>query len=108
MGGVDKSGMMLALYRTRFRTRKWCQRIATQLFSQACVNWWIIHRSLHETVTSLTYIEFLQKICQCFMDGLRTVDSDDDEDLVFQTQPKEKSVRTQDIPLVLRYDKYDH
>ena len=42
------------------------------------------------------------------MGGLRTVDSDNDEDFVFQTQPKEKRVRTQDIPLLLRYDKYDH
>ena len=86
MGGVDKSDMMLALYRTRYWTRKWYQRIVTQLFSQACVNSWVIHRSLHETVaTSLTYIEFLQKKCQCLMSKQRTVDSDDEEDLLFDS-----------------------
>ena len=63
MGGIDKSDMMLALYRTRFRTRKWYQWIATQLFSQACVNSWIIHRSLHVANNGLTYLEFLLNIC---------------------------------------------
>ena len=37
MGGVDKSDMMLALYRTKYRSRKWNQRIALHLISQCAV-----------------------------------------------------------------------
>ena len=108
MGGVDKSDMMLALYRTKFKSLKWYQRLATHLFSQACVNAWAIHRSLHPNVaTSQTYIEFLLNICRCLLGNLRSADSDD-EDLLFQTQPKERRVTSKDVPMSLRYDRYDH
>ena len=42
MGGVDKADMLLALYRTKYRSRKWYQRIAFHLISQCAVNAWII------------------------------------------------------------------
>ena len=38
MGGVDKADMLLSLYRTRYRSRKWYHRIAFHLFSLAAVN----------------------------------------------------------------------
>lgn len=60
MGGVDKSDMMLALYRTKYRSRKWYQRIAFHLISQCAVNTWIIYR---EIGGADSYLKFLSEIC---------------------------------------------
>ena len=98
------------IYRTRFRTRKWYQRSVTQFFTQACVNPWMVHRSLHREITnSLIYPEFLVNIDKCLVGGLRTPDSDDSnvEDLL-RTQTSEKIVRAKNIPFTIRYYRYDH
>ena len=110
MGGVDKIDMMLAIYRTCFRTRKWYRRFVTQFFTQTCVNSWMVHRSLHREINnSLTYLEFLVNKVKCVLGGLHTPDSDDSdvEDLV-HTRNSEKIVRAKNIPFTIRYDWYDH
>ena len=38
MGGVDKTDMVMALYKSKCKTSKWYQRIAVHLFSLAVVN----------------------------------------------------------------------
>ena len=68
MGGVDKSDMMLSLYRTKYRSRKWYQRIALHLISQCAVNAWIIYR---EMGGAESYLKFRTKICITLLTGNR-------------------------------------
>lgn len=104
MGGVDKSDMMLALYRTKYRSRKWYQRIALHMISQCAVNAWIIYK---EMGGSKSYLDFLTEICVTLMVGTgQSKDSDED-----QSEPKPpplKRVKASSIPEAIRYDKYDH
>ena len=57
MGGVDKSDMLLSLYRTKFRSRKWYLRIVFHLFSLSAINSWIIYRQLGGNDTLLKFQE---------------------------------------------------
>ena len=53
MGGVDKADMLLSLYRTKYRCRKWYQQIVCHVWSQAVVTWFI-HKELADV--PYTYI----------------------------------------------------
>ena len=44
MVGVDKADMLLSLYRTKYRLRKWYHRLAFHLLSLAVINSWTIYR----------------------------------------------------------------
>ena len=46
MGGVDKADMMLSLYKTKCKTRKWYHRIFIHLIHLAVVNAWIIYQEV--------------------------------------------------------------
>ena len=46
MGGVDKTDMFLALYRTKLRTQKWYRRIAIHVLPLAVVNAFVIYREI--------------------------------------------------------------
>ena len=46
MGGADKADMLLSLYRTKYRSRKWYYRVAFHLFSQAVYNPWMDYEKL--------------------------------------------------------------
>ena len=46
MGGVDKADMLLSLYCTKLRKKKWYHRIAFQLLSLAVVNSLVMYRDI--------------------------------------------------------------
>ena len=60
MGGVDKADMLLSLYRTKYRSRKWYHRVAFHLFSLAVCNSWIMHKSMGG---NKRLVDFLAEIC---------------------------------------------
>ena len=66
MGGVDKADMMLALYKTMLRTRKWYLRIAFHAMSMSVVNAWVIYRQLGGSGPLLS---FLMDVCRCLLVG---------------------------------------
>ena len=66
MGGVDKTDMLMALYKSKCRTSKWYQRIAIHLFSLAVVNAWVICR---ESGGAGALLPFLQNIAICLVRG---------------------------------------
>ena len=66
MGGVDKTDMLMALYKSKCRTSKWYQRIAIHLFSLAVVNVWVIYR---ESGGTGALLPFWQSIAICLVKG---------------------------------------
>ncbi|XP_046388862.1 piggyBac transposable element-derived protein 2-like [Ischnura elegans] len=50
MGGVDKCDFLLAIYKTKIRTRKWTLRMANHAFDLAVVNSWLNYRSDAEAI----------------------------------------------------------
>ena len=66
MGGVDKADMLLALYKTKFKTSKWYHRIAFHLFCLAVVNAWVVFRKKGE---SGALLPFHQQICYSLIRG---------------------------------------
>lgn len=46
MGGVDQLDMMLALYPSKCRFRKWYHQVVFHIVSQRAVNVWVIYREL--------------------------------------------------------------
>lgn len=44
MGGVDLSDMLVALYKTNFRTKRWYMAIFSQLLDVCINNAWLLHR----------------------------------------------------------------
>ncbi|XP_028399194.1 piggyBac transposable element-derived protein 3-like isoform X1 [Dendronephthya gigantea] len=104
MGGVDKSDMMLALYRTKYRCRKWYQRIALHMISQCAVNAWIIYKEIGGTKS---YLDFLTEVCVTLMVG-KPRSEESDEDLPEPPPSPKKRMRASSIPESVRFDKYDH
>ena len=69
--------MMLALYRTKYRSRKWYQQIALHLISRCAVNAWIIYREMGGLNS---YLDFLTEICVTLMAGTpQSIDSDEEQ-----------------------------
>lgn len=44
MGGVDKGDMLIALYRTAYRTKKWYMAVFSQLLDLCVNNGWLLKR----------------------------------------------------------------
>ena len=102
MGGVDKADMLLSLYRTRYRSRKWYHRIAFHLFSLAAVNAWLLYRQMDG---NKPLVMFLGQICYSLIRG----STKSDEDVEEIPQPSvHRSLRANDVPADIRSDKYDH
>lgn len=66
MGGVDKADMLLSLYRTKYRSRKWYHLIGFHLFSLAAVNSWLVYQQIGG---SDTFLKFLGKLCFSLIKG---------------------------------------
>ena len=99
MGGVDKADMMLLLYKTKCRTRKWYHRIFIHLLHLAVVNGWAIYQ---EVGGRGNLLDFLINISRCLMN------SNDNDDFGLepvakrraserQTKFQTKFVRTKEI-----------
>lgn len=103
MGAVDKSDILLSLYRTRFRTRKWYLRIVFHLFSLSAVNGWNIYRQLGGNESLL---KFLGKICFSLIKGsvepASINEGSGEESTIY------RSMRGNDALLSIRHDRYNH
>ncbi|KAB0804468.1 hypothetical protein PPYR_01438 [Photinus pyralis] len=58
MGGVDKSGFLVSLYRTFIRSRKWTLRVIFHYFKASVCNSWLEYRrdrSMGKFVTEWIY-----------------------------------------------------
>ncbi len=66
MGGVEKADMLLSLYRTRFRSRKWYHQLAFHFFSMAAVNAWLLYQQMDGNEA---LVKFLGKICFSLIQG---------------------------------------
>ena len=73
MGSVDEADMLMSLYRSRFRCRKWYHRIAFHLFSLSAVNSWIIYQQLGG---NNTLADFLGNICFSLTEGCAEVNNE--------------------------------
>ena len=60
MGGFDKSDRLLALHRTKYRSRKWYHRIVFHLFKLPAVNAWVIYRKLSGNGLLLKFLSTLR------------------------------------------------
>ena len=98
MGGVDKADMLLALYRTKFRSRKLYHRVSFHLISQCGVNAWIVYRQIGSTDS---YLCFLTSIC------ISLANPSPAEETEYEP-PTRKRVKAIDIPKNVRCDLYDH
>ena len=77
MGGIDKVVMLLSVYGTKYRSRKWYHRVAFHLFSLKVCNSWIIYQKLAGDSKSL--VDFLAEICILLMHEISsTADSEYD------------------------------
>ena len=99
MGGVDKADMLLSLYRTKCRSRKWYHTF--HLFSLAVCNSWIIYQKLDG---DKSLIDFLAEICISLMHGTSST-ADSECDVHSEVY---RSMRSADIPREIRYDKFNH
>ena len=85
MGGVDKADMLLALYRTKLRTRKWYHRIAVHLLSPAVVNSYTIYKEVRGKGSLLM---FLMDVCRSLCGTIDEEDSESsDESLLVGEDP---------------------
>lgn len=44
MGGVDKQDMLISLFRTFIKSKKWTLHMVTHSFDMACVNSWLEYK----------------------------------------------------------------
>ncbi|XP_047135563.1 piggyBac transposable element-derived protein 2-like [Hydra vulgaris] len=100
MGGVDKADMLLSLYCTRYRSKKWYHRLAFHLFSQAAVNSWIVYS---EIGGNKPLVDFLADICISMIMNESTSMKNYENAL-----PGSRSMRAVDIPKDVRLDKHNH
>ena len=75
MGGLDKADMLLSLYRTKLRSRKWYHCIVFHLVSLALINSFTVYRQIGGKGSLL---EFQIKICRCLLKADKEVDSNED------------------------------
>ena len=83
MGGVDKTDMLMALYKSKCRTSKWYQRIDIHLFSLAVVNV-VIYR---ESGGTGALLPFRQSIAICLVKGENFNQEDELSDTEVMTKP---------------------
>ena len=103
MGGVDKTDMVMALYKSKCKTSKLYQRIAIHLLSLAVVNAWVIYR---ESGGAGALLPFLQSIAICLVKGEKFNQEGELSDREVMTKPT-RSLKRKHIPCEIRYDGYN-
>lgn len=104
MGGVDKSNMNLALYRSKFRSRKWSHQIASHIINKCAVNAWVIY---HQIESQSSYFDFLSEIASVLLCNSKCINGTD-ESHTEVAPPNPKKMRAINIPYKKRYDKCGH
>ena len=103
MGGVDKADILLSIYRTKFRSRKWYLRIAFHLMSLCATNAWLLYKQIGGKDPLL---KFLISVSNSLIQGKPTVAESDEWDL--HPEPRQKSLKRSQVPTDMRFDKYNH
>ena len=100
--------MLLSIYRTRFRTKKWYHRIAIHIFSRAVVNAWFTHKELCVTAnkTPYNYLQFLDKVCDPMISAQNYIDHEYPEGEVIVEE--KRVIRACDVNIFKRYDCYNY
>ena len=101
MGGVGKTDMLMALYKSKCKTSKWYQQIAIHLFSLTVVNAWAINRE-NGGIGAL-----LQSIAISLVKGENFNQEGELSDREVMTKPT-RSLKRKHVPCEIRYDGYNH
>lgn len=106
MGGVDKCDMLLSLYRTKLRTRKWYLRIAFHLFSLASINSWILYQALGGKDP---LVKYLIALATNLITGKPAhLDSSEDDSDIEHDDRKPESRKACQVITHQRYSKFNH
>lgn len=105
MGGVDKADMLLSLYRTKHRSKKWYHRIAFHLISLAAVNAFVLYR---EIGGEGSLVDFLVDICRCLLAAATQGSNDSSNDEPIIPVSGERSLKGNQVPHGIRFDKCSH
>ena len=102
IGGVDKADMLLSLYGTKLRSRKWCHRIVFHLVSLALIYSFTVYR---QTGGKGSLLEFQIEISRCLLKADKEVDSDED----MENPPRfQRSLKAKQTPDQVRNDGVNH
>ena len=105
MDGVDKSDILLALYRTKCRTKKGFMKIFYHLCNLSVVNSWCLYKQTGGICSLKNFIVYLSR---SLMGGSTPYANDlAEEDLSPRTVP-ERSLSANQVLSGIRYDKYHH
>ena len=101
MGGLDKADMLLSLYRTKYRSRKWYHQIGFHLFCLAAVNSCLVYQQMGG---SEILLKFLGKICFSLIKS--TTQHPDPNELAYK--PEHRSLKATDVSDDIKEDKVNH
>lgn len=103
MGGVDKAGMLIELYRVPVKSKRWYLRLFAYMLDLCVVNAWLIHR--RETQEIVTLKEFRADISNALMYAIKRKIGRPSQDM----QPIKKKKTAVPVPVQdVRYDNFDH
>ena len=103
MGGVEKTDMLLSLYRTKFKLHKWYHQIAFHLFSLSSTSALIEYKDIG---SKTALVNSLEKICQSLICvGANMIGESDDE---IDKLPTKCYLTAEHIPNDILYDKHIH
>ena len=102
MGGVDKAGMLLSLYRSKMRSRKWYHRIVVHLVSLALINSFSVYRQMGGTGSLL---DFQLDVCRCLLKADPPIDTDED---VANPVSQSRYLSANQVPVPVRHDRVNH
>ena len=102
MGGLDKADMLVSLYRTKLRSRKWYHCIVFHLVSLALINSFTVYRQIGGKGSLL---EFRIEICSCLVKADKEVDSNED----MENSPRfQRSLKAKKIPDQVHNHRVNH
>lgn len=99
MGGVDKTDMLISLYRNKMKGKKWYRRVFFHFMDMAVVNAWLLFRSVTGSNQQLAF--FKLEIATCLLAGVSPNRND-------ETNNRERQVSAANVPPDVRYDMTGH
>lgn len=102
MGGVDKCDMMLALYRTKLKTKKWYKRIFTHLLDLCVVNSWFLYRQA--TKSKMQMVHFKLELARSLIKTHQEVDQQPEVPM----NPVKRMRSAKDVCNSARFDGMNH
>ena len=93
--------MLLSLYKTKCKTKKWYHRIFFHLLSLSVVNAWTIYR---EIGGNSSLLDFQMNVSKCLINNVSTSDDENIEPLA----KRRSAVKASQVPHEIRYDQKNH